>query len=274
MPENAAELLDRRLCDSALATYQSIPRENWKGQLPFPGGELIFGDSERSRAYLAAGIHALEINRDSMRGIALLDISIRLDQESALEEGENIGRRMLAFKALGNDAPYRSVMLYELGLAFQELGQWREAGSAYFESARLDPGFVWPLNNFAWMAATAVDPAAHNGSYAVASAERACVLSQWACKSFLGTLAASYARAGDFGRAVAWQRIALELEKPEARDQELARLKAFTEGRAFVDHHPAPIGGGLSAKAVASLDLESLREQLRKLSGRPTAQLH
>lgn len=274
MPENTAELLDRRLCDCALATYQSIPSENWKGQMPFPGGELIFGDPVRSRAYLAAGTYALEVNHDPVQAIALLDRSIRLDQDSVLLEGENIGKRVLAFKALGDDAPYRSLMLYDLGLKFQGLRQWREAGGAYFESARLDSGFVWPLNNFAWMAATAIDPAAHNGGYAVALAQRACVRSQWACKSFLGTLAASYARAGEFGRAVAWQRIALKLAKPEGQDYELARLEAFTQDRAFVDHHPAPVGDGVSAEELASLDIESLRRQLRELSGQPGDRLH
>lgn len=266
--------LGRRLCDAALSVYRSLPRQLRKGRHPFPGGEVAFADAERSRAYLAAGKHAFEVNGDPAGAISLLDASIRLDQASALTDGDNLGIRVLAFQALGNEAPYRSILLYDLGLRFERLKQWQEAGVAYRASARLDPGFVWPLNNFAWMAATAREPWVHNGELAIALAERACLLSQWGCGCFLGTLAAAYARAGDFGRAVDWQRIAVELHEGEGRAQEFARLNAFASGTAFIDHHRTVVGDDISEEELAEFDVETLRAQLQELAGQRLPVLH
>lgn len=266
--------LDRRLCDAALAAYRSIPCQDWKGRHPFPGGEVVFADAEQARAYLAAGKHALEVNGDPNGAIVLLDASIRLDQASVLTDGDSLANRVLAFQAIGNEAPYHSLLLYDLGLKFARLEQWHEAGAAYRASAILDPGFVWPLNNFAWMAATATEPRAHDGGLAVALAERACLLSQWSCGCFLGTLAAAYARAGDFGRAVEWQRITIELDDADGRDEEIARLDAFANGMAFVDHHPTPVGREFSKEELEEFDVETLRQQLLELTGRRLATLN
>jgi Flp pilus assembly protein TadD len=59
------------------------------------------------------------------------------------------------------------------------------------------------LDELAWLLATYPDPNARDGAEAVCLAERACKLTDRRVPAFLATLAAAYAEAGDFSRAVA-----------------------------------------------------------------------
>ena len=267
--------LDRRLCDAALDAYWQLSPEYWRGNIPFLGGEIIFSNSELARGYLAAATHAARANHDPVGAIRLLDVSIRLDYIDLLNEGDNLIQRIEAYASLGSDEPRRSILLYNLGVTFSRLKLWAEAGSAYRAAAELDPLFAWHLNNFAWMAATATDPLAHAGDLAVALAERACVVSGWGCWSFLGTLAAALARAGDFRRAVAWQQIAVHLAPGSEREELSARLHEFEARRAFVDQDPNPVGGeSISDEELAKLDVQELLREARALIGTPPESVH
>lgn len=267
--------VDRRLCDAALAVYSSLPIEAWRGRRLFPGGEIVFPDANMAREYLAAATHAAQVNRDPAGAIRLLDTSIRLDYIDVLETGDNLVQRVEAYNALGRDEPRRSILLYQLGCTFGRMKLWGEAGAAYRAAADLDPILAWHLNNFAWMAATATDPRAHAGDLAVALAERACVISGYGCWCFLGTLAAAYARAGDFERAVAWQRVALALTPPGEADEEMSKLREFEARRAFVDYFPRPVGDDATSDAeLARLDVQDLLREARELMGRPREITH
>jgi hypothetical protein len=59
------------------------------------------------------------------------------------------------------------------------------------------------LDELAWFLATDPDANARDGAEAVRLAERACALTDRRIPAFLATLAAAYAEAGDFSRAVA-----------------------------------------------------------------------
>ena len=59
------------------------------------------------------------------------------------------------------------------------------------------------LDELAWLLATFPDSNARDGNEAVRVAERACNLTDRRVPAFLATLAAAYAEAGDFSRAVA-----------------------------------------------------------------------
>ena len=253
----------------------ALSPEKWHGRLPIPGSEIIFPDPKLARGYLAAATHAAQVNRDPVGAIRLLDVSIRLDYVDLLNEGDNLIQRIEAYAALGSDEPRRSILLYNHGVTFSRLKLWGEAGSAYRAAAELDPLFAWHLNNFAWMAATATDPLAHAGDLAVALAERACVVSGWGCWSFLETLAAALARASDFGRAVAWQQIAVQSAPGSEREELSARLREFEDGKAFVDHDPNPVGGeSISDAELAKLDVQELLREARELIGAPPASVH
>ena len=81
-----------------------------------------------------------------------------------------------------------------------------EALRHYQAALGVEPDNAAVLNNVAWVLATAPDEALRDGAQAVRLAERACELTgnqQTAC---IGTLAAAYAEAGQFEKAVATAR--------------------------------------------------------------------
>ena len=59
------------------------------------------------------------------------------------------------------------------------------------------------LDELAWLLATYPDSNSRDGAEAVRLAERACALTDRRVPAFLATLAAAYAEAGDFPRAIA-----------------------------------------------------------------------
>ena len=266
------EGLGRQLYDAALATYQSLPADGWRGRHPFPGGEIVFADRLLARQYALAGQHALTVNRDPEGAIRLLEASMRLDYAATLEASDSLVLRVEAYCERGEDRPARAVLLYNLGVTFGRRRCWREAGAAYRASADFDPLFAWHLNNFAWMAATAPDPAAHAGPLAVTLAQHTCIATGFGCWAFIGTLAAAYARTGDFDRAVAWQRIARTLTPAGERAYSEQRLATYEAGEAYVDRVPRPIGG--DADDNEDTDTATLWREAEALMGVPRPSLH
>jgi tetratricopeptide (TPR) repeat protein len=109
---------------------------------------------------------------------------------------------------------------YELGEFKSSLGdtQLQEAILSYYQMKEADdietfqalredaiikaPEFLWPTNDLAWLLATAADPDFRDGERAVVLAKSVCDQSNWNYWSFIDTLAAAYAEAGDFPNAV------------------------------------------------------------------------
>lgn len=90
-----------------------------------------------------------------------------------------------------------------------ERGDHRHTVSAYREALKNDPDDGNALNGLARLVATCPDPKLRNGRLAVELATRACERIQWADPSFLDTLAAAYAEAGDFESATCLEREAI-----------------------------------------------------------------
>lgn len=90
-------------------------------------------------------------------------------------------------------------------------------------------------NNAAWRAATSPDERYRNADRAIEFAERACNLSDWKSAEYLDTLAAAYAEAGDFDRAIDWEQKAMELAPQRAAFQKRAqeRLELFRAGKPY-----------------------------------------
>jgi hypothetical protein len=102
------------------------------------------------------------------------------------------------------------------------------------EVARTYPDFVEAHGAGAWIRASCPDARYRDGKLAVASATRACELTNWKDTEELSLLAAAFAEAGDFAEAVKWQEKAVELTIDQrnvgfARD----RLALFKSGKPY-----------------------------------------
>ena len=237
---------------------------------PFAPDEIVFPDPEGAKALLSEANQAIKEGRPSSTIIPLLDDALRLDYFGALDGGV-AELRADFYSSAGLHEPQRSHWLYSIGVVFAELKLWREADAVYQAAADLDPLLAWHLNNLAWMTSTAPDVRAHSGQYAVIAAAKACEISGWGCWCFIGTLAAAFARAGDFQRAAEWQRISLRLapDKQKAKAQEM--LRHFEAGQAYVEYVDNPVAGGsrLSEAELAELDVEALMAKAKELIGTP-----
>jgi protein O-mannosyl-transferase len=91
---------------------------------------------------------------------------------------------------------------YKLGNILAQQGREAGAVSQYESALQTRPDLARACNNLAWLLAAGPDPALRNGPRAVALAQRADQLYQGTNPVVLGTLAAAYAEAGQFGQAV------------------------------------------------------------------------
>lgn len=102
---------------------------------------------------------------------------------------------------------------YYMGRVLFLRGHPSEGIKRFRQAVDLNPKFVDALGTLAWVYATHPDPRIRDGGQAVVMAERACKLTGRKVPALLDTLAAAYAEAGDFDRAVAFAVRAEELAK-------------------------------------------------------------
>ena len=114
------------------------------------------------------------------------------------------------------------------------------------------------LDELAWLLATYPDSNARDGAEAVRLAERACALTDRRIPALLATLAAAYAEAGDFPRAVAAGEEALSE----------ARSLGDTDGIKLSENILASVRANrsISPRAGAVADLSRLQNQRRPTS--------
>jgi tetratricopeptide (TPR) repeat protein len=101
-------------------------------------------------------------------------------------------------------------------VARQETGDAPGAAAAWEEAVRLDPEFTPALDHLARQLAVGPD-GSRDGKRAVGHAARACELTGWKRPGYLDTLAAAYAEAGDFDKAVEFQKKALSIGEFEGQ---------------------------------------------------------
>ena len=104
----------------------------------------------------------------------------------------------------------------------EAIGHWRQA-------THLKPDWSEPLNNLAWVLATDPHPELRNGAEALHFALRALELAGTNDVRILDTLAAAYAEAGDYGKAVGTAQKAQALAVAEKRQSLAGQLNQRLE---------------------------------------------
>lgn len=102
-------------------------------------------------------------------------------------------------------------------------GQFTKAIDICREALASNPKDDWSYNLLAWIEATSPDSSVRDGKSAVSAATKACELTHWSQWSWIDTLAAAYAEAGDFQHATQYQEQALRTGAPPESEEKAMR---------------------------------------------------
>jgi tetratricopeptide (TPR) repeat protein len=105
-----------------------------------------------------------------------------------------------------------------LAIALDQTGQAAEAIQHYKNALKISPQSVSALNNLAWLLATCSNESLRNGVKAVELARQADQLSGGANALVLRSLAAGYAEARQFGKAIESARAAMQVARNQGDD--------------------------------------------------------
>jgi protein O-mannosyl-transferase len=117
------------------------------------------------------------------------------------QKGE-IDAAMTEWRAVLSVYPNDSVARIGLANAFVQKGLFRDAVANYQSALKVEPDSVLALNNLAWLLSAGPDDSVRNGTAAVDLALKLNRVSSYTNPSFIRTLAAAYAEAGQFDKAV------------------------------------------------------------------------
>jgi tetratricopeptide (TPR) repeat protein len=120
-----------------------------------------------------------------------------------------------------NDADCHTI----LATALDEKGQSAEAIGHYEKALEISPQSVSALNNLAWLLATGSNASLRNGFRAIQFAQQADQLSGGKNALVLRTLAAAYAEAGQFGKAIESAQAAIQLGRSQGDDSLVTQLQ-------------------------------------------------
>jgi tetratricopeptide (TPR) repeat protein len=133
--------------------------------------------------------------------------------------------------------PKQAASWINRGLAWGAKKEYDKAIQDYDEAIRLDPKFADPFNGRAWLLATCPNGKYRDGKKAIEAAKGACELTDWKNWHHTDTLAAAFAEAGNFEKAVAEQEKALADKSLDKDDRAKAekRLALYREKKPYRD---------------------------------------
>jgi tetratricopeptide (TPR) repeat protein len=164
-----------------------------------------------------------------------------LADEGRFEEGAPYLAEAVGIK------PELGIVYAELGRRLEGRGRAAQAIACYREGLRLRPGQVETANNLVWLLATNPDAGLRDGAEAVRLAQQACEGSGYKQAVVVGTLAAAYAEAGRFPKAIATAEQAIALAtaagEVELADRNRKLLELYRAGKAVREKGRVESGG-------------------------------
>jgi tetratricopeptide (TPR) repeat protein len=122
------------------------------------------------------------------------------------------------------------------GDAWAALHKFDKALAGFNQAIQIDETFAVAHGSRAWICSTCPDAKYRDAKSAVASATRACELTEWREAALLDVLAAAYAEAGDFESAVKWQNTANTIHRDdEEKTLGQSRLRLFEQKKPVRD---------------------------------------
>jgi tetratricopeptide (TPR) repeat protein len=199
--------------------------------------ETIRLDPKLALAYTNRG-NCWRAKEEFDRAIADFDEAIRLDPIAARSVAGFPVKYEMESPRDASGEPYmknaRATALVERGNCRVKTGRYAEALADFDEALRLNPEFVGPVVERAWLWAGCPDPNFRDGPNAVESARRACETIRWRKSYVLGALAAAQAETGDFAAAIATEEKAMPLYEDEFnRTAAQARLTSYRARRPY-----------------------------------------
>jgi len=177
---------------------------------------------------------ALQIQPDYARAQAGLACALQL--QGKFDEAAEHYQRAVLLK------PDDAVTHNKLALALTMAGKTGRAVEHFRQAARLKPDWPAPLNSLAWVLATSKNLENPDPNEAIALAGRSAELTGHEDASVLDTLAAAYASAGRFDKAIETAEKAIELAEAAGAEKTAAQIKnrlaLYEEGRAYREDPP------------------------------------
>jgi tetratricopeptide (TPR) repeat protein len=138
-------------------------------------------------------------------------------------------------KDIGDASLDKAFDEYDLGRNCEDIGRFGDSLGHYYRALIRSRDCHWAANNVAWLMATKAGATNMEGRDAVPFAMHACVSTKWHYWGFIDTLAACYARAGDFTTAIRCCDRAIDLA-PENERPKLREMRALYEAcRPYTD---------------------------------------
>ena len=148
---------------------------------------------------------------------------------NALAEQGRLDEAIGHYRQALRTEPNNAGLHHNLGRGLVMAGQLAGALEHFQEAVRLKPNRPDSLNSIAQILVVHPDPEVRDASQAVYFAEHAAKLTEYQNASILETLAAAYAAAGQFGRAVTTAQAAITLASAAGDDERLNYLRRQLE---------------------------------------------
>ncbi len=237
-----------------------------------PGG--LLSHVHRAEAYLLSGrleeaLADVEVVLEKQPLISAHQIRARvlakMDRlQEAIEEIKQVSEAMpeqtdlkmqLALYYAVNKQPSKAIAIYDKILESDEKNfmAWHSRGDAYLNAGQhpeavadlqralaLEPNDSAVLNNLAWVLATSPEDQVRDATKAIELATKACEQTDYAKPHILSTLAAAFAEAGQFEKAIKWSQKAVDMEDPEHQEQLAKELASYQKGQPWREKQLVP----------------------------------